>query len=101
MNNVVKSTDINKWVHVMVTYADGANNIKFYRNGELAGSTTSTLTGAIGNSTHPVTIGRGKGGTNSDYLFPGSIDEPRIYNRALTPQEIEYNYLMGKGQHKN
>ena len=37
----------------------------------------------------------GRRGTASFY-FTGSIDDVRVYNRALSPSEIQYLYLMGQ-----
>jgi hypothetical protein len=34
--------------------------------------------------------------TGQQGYFPGSIDDVRIYNRALTASEVQQLYLMGK-----
>ncbi|HHE64727.1 MAG TPA: hypothetical protein ENL09_01770, partial [Bacteroidetes bacterium] len=38
----------------------------------------------------------GNYGTGNSYNFPGVIDEVRVYNRALTPAEIQQNYEAEK-----
>jgi hypothetical protein len=47
-----------------------------------------------------LTIGEGFGNTcgftPSSQYFTGTIDEVRIYNRALSAQEVQQLYLMGK-----
>ena len=78
-----------QWVHTAMTY-DGTN-LNMYLNGVLdPGSTTKTLNTI---STR-VTIG---GSTESVTYFNGSIDEVRIYARALTADEIRTHYLRGSG----
>jgi len=78
-----------EWYHVAVTY-DGTNQ-KIYVNGSLDNTEASAITPATTNV--PLYIGRtlGLAPDNSD----GFIDEVRIYNRALTPSEVEGLYKSG------
>jgi hypothetical protein len=58
-------------------------------------STTLTTAGTytkMSNTTAPLYIGSWAVG---DLYFKGSIDEVRIYNRALTADEIKQLYRMG------
>jgi len=82
--------DSGKWVHIAVTH-DGTAQ-KLYMNGiEVAsGSTTFTLSHATSTD---LTIGQISGST--DYFTKGSIDDIRIYNRALTASEISSLYSIG------
>jgi hypothetical protein len=73
----------NVWQHVAATY-DGAT-VRLYINGVAAGS--SPLAGSILDRSDPTMIGRQGTTCNCNY-FQGSIDEARIYNRALTAGEI-------------
>ena len=72
---------LNTWTHVAATY-DGAM-MKFYVNGILVASRAQT--GALAASTLPLSIGG-----NSDFgeYWSGLIDEVRIYNRALSQNEV-------------
>jgi len=74
------------WYHVAGTQ-EGTNS-KIYIDGQLdKNGTTSTQTA---NNTGVLTIGCQKQtGTNATYFFNGTIDEVRIYNRALSQQEIQ------------
>jgi len=74
------------WYHVAGTQ-EGTNS-KIYLNGQLdKNGTTSTQTA---NNTGVLTIGCQKQtGTNATYFFNGTIDEVKIYNRALGQQEIQ------------
>ncbi|MCB9002059.1 MAG: leucine-rich repeat protein [Bacteroidales bacterium] len=72
-----------KWTHLAATY-DGST-IKVYVNGELAGSTSSSV---YNPSSFETFIGR----RASDlYYFKGAIDELRVWNSALSQSQIEAN----------
>ena len=75
------------WHQVAVTYDKngGANNMRLYSDGNLRASTTAT--GSLPVSAQDLAIG------NANYAkFGGSLDEVRIYNRALTDAEIKALY---------
>jgi hypothetical protein len=74
----------NEWVHIAAVY-DGST-MKLYQNGTEVGSMTKT--GTLDQNTQPITIGMNPDGTGSNY-FDGTIDDLRIYNTALTQQEIQ------------
>jgi hypothetical protein len=76
------STDT--WYHVAVT-VDGSN-IKLYRDGIFI---VSQSAGTMNASTQKVYIGRGYA---SSAIFNGTIDEVKIYNRALTADEIQEDF---------
>ncbi|MCM8779000.1 MAG: LamG domain-containing protein, partial [Candidatus Omnitrophica bacterium] len=75
------------WYHCVVV-RDGAN-MKIYIGGNLDNSRTNGPTGNVGSSTYQVYIGKM---SYASYWFNGLIDEVRIYNRALTQEEIQYSY---------
>ncbi len=82
----------NTWHHVAITY-DGsslASGIKLYTDGQEIATTTNkdTLTASMLTSNHQRIGIRG----DNTYPFNGIIDEVRIYNRALTADEIKANY---------
>lgn len=70
-------------------------NLKLYENGTLI-QTGSSYTTNISNSSTNLEIGRGGGGS---WNWSGNIAQASIYNRALTPQEIQDNYLATKGRY--
>ncbi len=72
------------WHHVAGTY-DGSQ-LKLYVDGGLVAM--MDYEGSIASSTYPVNIGRNS--QETDRLYEGSIDEVRIYNRALSEGEILY-----------
>jgi len=71
-----------KWVHAAMTYKSNGE-FKGYLNGELVASTTLDAL-PINVTGYPLQIGREPSG----YIFNGTIDEVRIYNRALSAEEI-------------
>lgn len=71
---------MNKWHHIAVTY-DGINR-KAYRNGVLVGSSYGNTLDVPYNDNFMI----GDDGYNDYYL--GYMDELRIWDRALTPEEI-------------
>jgi hypothetical protein len=81
------------WYHVAMTYDTAASKLILYVNG----AEDLTLTNIIGpaiSTPEPVFIG-GAPHSCFPYYFPGLIDEPTIYNRALTATEISATYSAG------
>ena len=84
----------NGWNHIVGTY--DKTNIKLYLNGDSDG--TLSHTSAIPTSTDALQIGRYN--NNSSKSYSERIDDVRIYNRALSADEVEQNYKAGLNQHK-
>jgi hypothetical protein len=81
------------WYHVAFTF-DSSGNVVLYINGEeVKNSTVSHQDIGTGGALyigalHP-----------ADGFYNGPIDEVRIYNRALSADEIRAHYLRGTGAH--
>ena len=90
----VGTITVGKWYHVGFTRTGSSGNwtCRVYINGALAktGTGIATNPGVAG----IVRIGSRQSGTY--FLFDGLIDDVRIYNRALSEQEVKQLYLMGK-----
>ena len=82
------STDT--WYHVVVRF-DGST-YKIFSNGIEKASLSDPTT--FSTSTEPLTIGASTF-PSIDRLFNGTIDEVRIYNYALSPEEVSELYLSG------
>jgi len=78
--------EFNRWY--MITSVLKGDSVKHYVNGKFAGS--GTLAGPIMSDTKPLEIGRDLPGATE--YFHGKIDDIRIYNRAITPFEVESLY---------
>jgi len=82
-----------KWYHVAGTY-DGAKGYLFVDGVKQADFIS--VSGSITNSTLPLLIGANPdSGNPPDKVFNGTIDDVRIYDRALTASEIEAMYEAG------
>ena len=76
--------DDNEW-HYLVKSYDGTN-AHYYVDGDLKMSPSDS--GYIGNAAATVEIGNYYDGSKFTYCFNGSIPRVRIYNRALSADEI-------------
>ncbi len=81
-----------EWVQAVLTY-DG-NNAKIYLNGVLKDTHGTTISGGLSSSTDAIRIGQ-RADIGNDRYFNGSIDSVRIYNRALSAEEVRYHYNKG------
>jgi hypothetical protein len=80
------------WYHIACVFDLNGTNRLFINGIEPSYQTNTQGGGAIqGNAGDSITIG-GVGGTLS---FNGLIDDARVYNRALTPEEVQRLYRMG------
>lgn len=86
----------NKWYHIVASYDSSTGVSSIYINGVLDRSLTNFFSGTIRkDSGDPrFRIGSGNYAPAND-VFKGSIDEVRIYNRALSADEV--SALYGKG----
>lgn len=72
---------LNQWSHLAVAF-DGSQ-VRYYVNGVLV--STVSLTATITGRDNGFQIGADN---NIQQFFKGSLDEVRIYNRALPAQEV-------------
>jgi hypothetical protein len=87
------STRLGAWHHVAVT-CDGAGGVvEMWVDGVVAAKTISGFD--ISDAEDKLTIGRKYVGNASNSQFKGSVDEVRVYNRALTTAEIDSLYREG------
>ena len=93
---VSTSTSIsNGWNHIVGT-ADGSK-VKVYLNGAFENEAAAAV--SIYATSLPVEIGRLS--DDSTAAYPNDIAQPRIYNRALTAEEVQRNYNAGKNIYTN
>src|SRR5207244_13011036 len=81
---------LNSWTHLAVTY-DGAT-LRLYVNG--IQTAAQAVTGSLLSSTAPLRIG---GDAPWGEYFSGTIDEVRVYNRALSAAEIQVDMIKAIG----
>jgi len=83
-------TEDNSWHHI-VGVREG-DYIKIYVDGKLEGQSDASIVGSTDNE-YPLVIGRQA--SNAGQYLNGIIDEVRIWNRALSPEEINASYNAG------
>ena len=91
---------VDKWYHIVATYNGSslAAGMKIYVNGNLvsAGAIENSLSASIVN-TQPLQLAiRGTTINATSNPLNGSLDDVRIYNRALSASEIQQLYNMGR-----
>jgi len=79
----------NTWTHMAVEYIYADDAIRFYVNGEFDNEVI--LSGKLDSSSGYVHLGG-----YPDWRLHGSIDEARVYNRALSDKEIKMLYDGGR-----
>ncbi|MBW2973644.1 VCBS repeat-containing protein [Candidatus Woesearchaeota archaeon] len=82
-----------QWYHIVGTFVNSTHDMRIYLNGSFEANQTSNWAFGPPNYPYPLTIGRQSLGNFN--LFNGTIDEVRIYNRTLTPEQIKANYNKG------
>ena len=96
-NRTLTSGDLNQWHHltVIINSSTNASQWKCYLDGVDVGVQSSDSSGTYANpGTTNWTIGAYY---NNSYWFNGKMDEVRIYNRALSTQEVSDIYNDGGG----
>ena len=93
-NIVYSSLEIesNKWYHIMAERKkinDSFANISLYIDGKLDSSLIIPLSNVNNEETLKIGV---DSPLEKPWYFNGLIDEVRIYNRALTPEEVLQNY---------
>ena len=80
--------DQGNWVFISVLVESSTASL--FVDGELA----QNLSNLVLNSSSPLRFGAGRTESTADYFFNGSIDDVRIYNRALSVSEISALYTL-------
>jgi len=94
------SVPLNKWTHIVGTY-DGSGNLRMYINGTLNNSTASSTISTINASNKRFIIGSSDNTTGTGCLnfYNGSIDDVRVYNRALSAAEVTALYNLNQSKY--
>ena len=84
----------NELVFISVTRDQATNSCKWYKNAQLFTNGTAGGYASTANGTSSILIGDG-------YVsgFLGNIYDCKVYNRALTAQEIQQNFIATKGRY--
>ncbi len=86
------NSELNLWGHYCFTY--NGTLLQSYKNGQTF--TNISASGSLGTNTNVVTISRN---SNSGEYLSGPLPLVRLYNRALSSQEIYQNYNSLRGRY--
>ena len=86
----VTLSDTNKWYFIVFKF--DSSFLYFYLDGVEKTKTSQTIIPKV--NTYPVVI------SLQNYCLDGFIDDVRIYNRALSPGEIQYLYTKTQARYK-
>jgi hypothetical protein len=87
---------LNTWAHLMVTYSESSGTARIYYNGTQIESWAAASTAS---SNNPLCIGSAGTGTVAEtQYFNGKISVAKVYNRALSAQEIQQNFNALRGR---
>jgi len=100
-NSTGDAVSVLKWHHIVAEWSAASPTIwKVYVDGVLQGFsyTVQASIDAIGAEAAPLTIGVRQNAWAGSFIgfFNGLIDDVRVYNRALSPDEIKRLYNMGR-----
>ncbi|MFC1517499.1 LamG-like jellyroll fold domain-containing protein [Candidatus Margulisiibacteriota bacterium] len=79
------------WHHFVGAYDSSASSLKLYVDGVLR--STSNVSGEISFDAGTIFVGKNESGVGDD--FHGWVDGIRIYNRAISAEEVNLNYREG------
>jgi Concanavalin A-like lectin/glucanases superfamily/Copper amine oxidase, enzyme domain len=84
------------WHHAAVTVNRTGNpkDIRWYVDGKLVTTIPSPLSGSV-TSSAPLRFGA-RSQTSASGFFDGALSEIELFNRVLTPDEVNYIYASGK-----
>lgn len=92
-------TDIiqGQWFHVAAVRS--GNNLSSYINGNLKGTNAINTSNGVGNVTNTIRVGMAN---NSNEVYSwhanANVSSAKMYNRALTAQEIQQNFNATRGR---
>jgi len=89
------AASLNTWYHVVGVFDDDNNAIRIYVDGAEQNSGACSLT--VNTNDLPVRFGDDQSSPGTP--FDGTLDDVRIYNRALSADEVSRLYDLGKTTH--
>jgi uncharacterized membrane protein len=95
------SLSAEKWSYITMTYDYSQSNFSLYVNGNLVNSTIINQIIQTGSATGTDHLYIGSWRTPGNYNFNGTIDEVRIWNRALTQTEIQEEMNSSRPVHRD
>lgn len=94
--SISNSVGVNVWYHFCFTYDLFSSSFKLYKNGILANSSTKANALSTNQASYNLMVGKSP---SHNANFTGYIPETRIYNRALSADEIKQNFNALRGRY--
>ncbi len=91
-NGIVITSYYDQWIHVLWTVDNAGNKQYSYLNGVFNVQTNHT----VGDMTSTCNLNIGRYASSENNYFRGSVDEVKIWNRLLSPEEIQASYDNSK-----
>ena len=90
----------NTWYQIVGVWTNVASNsIELYINGVSQGSNSHSFA-SVKDTTRPVSLGSFDGGASFGQWVNGRMGVVRMYNKALTAEEVLVNYVADKGKYQ-
>ena len=90
----------NTWYQIVGVWTNVASNsIALYINGVSQGSNSHSFA-SVKDTTRPVSLGSFDGGASFGQWVNGRMGVVRMYNKALTAEEVLVNYVADKGKYQ-
>jgi hypothetical protein len=97
-NATAATISVNNWYHVVFIWKAGASKtVETFMNGKSIGTITHTMSSIL-NSSNPLYLGV-YNGNEFPQSFTGSIGIVRVYNKALTTQEVITNFNANRSRY--
>jgi len=87
----------NEWNYLVGTWDGETGALRLYRNGEFVKEEKTPTGITLLNSNVPVVIGTQNNDPGRQHNFIGAVSRVRLWNRALTAEEIRATYQREKG----
>jgi len=91
---------LNRWIHLTMTYVDSVAGIKLYIDGTEISSYVEQSLSNVWNTQPGYPLFIGSEAVSGGATFNGSIDDVRIYNRALSNVEVAALYASEVSQNR-
>ncbi len=106
LDNGSQTIALGEWTHVAITWSNSSQTARFYINGTLNSTQTDNTIVEKASGSADLEIGDLRNHLNGgQFAFDGSIDDVRVYNRALSASEITALYTwtsrLGNGKIRN
>ena len=91
-NYSAQTINAGSWYNIVYTYSASGNTAKIYINGSLVSTTSLTTTSTDPTNSGVLALGQYRDGASSALFWNGSIDQVRIYDSALSAENVTSLY---------